>query len=220
MWTFAKQKRYDGFNNFMKIYLIRHGESLANLGLVSADFSMDNQNSLSQKGENQIRAIIPAFQNCNIVRIFSSPMKRAIDSAKILQSGLVNKPKIIIDNHLKEIDYGIFTDDRNNPEMQNIAKKQIAGDQEIRFGGGENMCEILGRFLDFLVDTYKKNQNGEIVIFSHGRLISIVSKKIEELCQNNIKKSKIDNASIIEVELNNNEINILKTYLNTLKSQF
>lgn len=35
----------------MKIYLIRHGESLANLGLVSADFSMDNQNTLSKKGE-------------------------------------------------------------------------------------------------------------------------------------------------------------------------
>lgn len=32
----------------MKIYLIRHGESLANLGLVSADFSMDNQNTLSK----------------------------------------------------------------------------------------------------------------------------------------------------------------------------
>lgn len=147
-------------------------------------------------------------------------MKRAIDSAKILQSGLVNKPKIIIDNHLKEIDYGIFTDDRNNPEMQNIAKKQIAGDQEIRFGGGENIREILERFLDFLVDTYKKNQNGEIVVFSHGRLLSIVSKKIEELCQKKIKKSKIDNASIIEVELNNDEITLLKTHLNTLKSQF
>ena len=204
----------------MKIYLIRHGESLANLGLVSADFSMDNQNSLSQKGENQIRAIIPAFQNCNIVRIFSSPMKRAIDSAKILQSGLVNKPKIIIDNHLKEIDYGIFTDDRNNPEMQNIAKKQIAGDQEIRFGGGENIREILERFLDFLVDTYKENQSSEIIVFSHGRLLSIVSKKNEELCQKKIKKSKIDNASIIEFELNSDEITLLKTYLNTLKSQF
>ncbi len=204
----------------MKIYLIRHGESLANLGLVSADFSMDNQNTLSKKGEDQIRAIIPAFQNCNIVRIFSSPMKRAVESAEILQSGLVNKPKIIIDNHLKEIDYGIFTDDRNNPEMQNIAKKQIAGDQEIRFGGGENIREILERFLDFLVDIYKENQNDEIIVFSHGRLLSIVSKKNEELCQKKIKKSKIVNASIIEVELNNNEINILKTYLNTLKSQF
>lgn len=202
----------------MKIYLIRHGESLANLGLVSADFSMDNQNSLSQKGENQIRAIIPAFQNCNIVRIFSSPMKRAIDSAKILQSGLVNKPKIIIDNRLKEIDYGIFTDDRDNPEMQNIAKRQIAGDQEIRIGGGENIREILERFLDFLIDTYKENQNDKIIILSHGRLLSIVSKKIEELCQKKIKKSQIDNASIIEVELNNTEINLLKTYLNTLKS--
>ena len=201
----------------MKIYLIRHGESLANLGLVSADFSMDNQNTLSKKGEDQIRAIIPAFQNCNIVRIFSSPMKRAVESAEILQSGLVNKPKIIIDNHLKEIDYGIFTDDRNNPEMQNIAKKQIAGDQEIRFGGGENIREILERFLDFLVDTYKKNQNGEIVIFSHGRLLSIISKKIEDIYQKKIKKSKIENASIIEVELNNNDINLLKTYLNTLK---
>lgn len=202
----------------MKIYLIRHGESLANLGLVSADFSMDNQNTLSKKGEDQIRAIIPAFQNCNIVRIFSSPMKRAVESAEILQSGLVNKPKIIIDNHLKEIDYGIFTDDRNNPEMQNIAKKQIAGDQEIRFGGGENIREILERFLDFLVDIYKENQNDEIIVFSHGRLLSIVSKKIEELCQKEIKKSKIENASIIELELNNNEINLLKTYLNTLKS--
>lgn len=204
----------------MKIYLIRHGESLANLGLVSANFSMDNQNTLSKKGEDQIRAIIPAFQNCNIVRIFSSPMKRAVKSAEILQSGLVNKPKIIIDNHLKEIDYGIYIDDRDNPEMQNIAKQQIAGDQEIRFGGGENIREILERFLDFLVDAYKENQNREIIVFSHGRLLSIVSKKIEELCQKKIKKSKIVNASIIEVELNNNEINILKTYLNTLKSQF
>lgn len=204
----------------MKIYLIRHGESLANLGLVSADFSMDNQNSLSQKGENQIQAIIPAFQNCNIGRIFSSPMKRAVESAEILQSGLVDKPKIIIDNHLKEVDYGIFTDDQNNPEMQNIAKKQIAGDQEIRFGGGENIREILERFLDFLVDTYKENQNSEIIVFSHGRLLSIVSKKIGEICQKKIKKSKIDNASIIEFELNSDEITLLKTYLNTLKSQF
>lgn len=202
----------------MKIYLIRHGESLANLGLVSADFSMDNQNTLSKKGENQIQAIIPAFQNCNIVRIFSSPMKRAVESAEILQSGLVDKPKIIIDGHLKEIDYGIFTDDRDNPEMQNIAKRQIAGDQEIRFGSGENIREILERFLDFLIDTYKENQNDEIIILSHGRLLSIVSKKIEELCQKKIKKSQIDNASIIEVELNNDEINMLKTYLNTLKS--
>lgn len=204
----------------MKIYLIRHGESLANLGLVSADFSMDNQNSLSQKGENQIQAIIPAFLNCNIIRIFSSPMKRAVKSAEILQSGLVNKPKIMIDNRLKEIDYGIFTDDRDNPEMQNIAKKQIAGDQEIRFGGGENIREILERFLGFLVDTYKENQNDEIIVFSHSRLLSIVSKKIEELCQKKIKKSKIDNASIIEFELNSDEITLLKTYLNTLKSQF
>ena len=202
----------------MKIYLIRHGESLANLGLVSADFSMDNQNSLSKKGEEQIRAIIPDFQNCNIMQIFSSPMKRAVESAEILQSGLANKPKIIIDNRLKEIDYGIFTDDRDNPEMQNIAKKQIAGDQEIRFGDGENIREILERFLGFLVDTYKENQNDEIIILSHGRLLSIVSKKIEELCQKEIKKSKIENASIIEVELNNTEINLLKTYLNTLKS--
>ena len=200
----------------MKIYLIRHGESLANLGLVSADFSMDNQNSLSKKGEDQIRAIIPAFQNCNIVRIFSSPMKRAVKSAEILQSGLINAPKIMIDNRLKEIDYGIYTDNRDNPE--NIAKQQIAGDQEISFGGGENIREILERFLDFLVDTYKENQNSEIIVFSHGRLLSIVSKKIGEICQKKIKKSQIDNASIIEVELNNTEINLLKTYLNTLKS--
>ena len=201
----------------MKIYLIRHGESLANLGFVSANFSLDYQNTLSEKGKNQIQKIIPVFQDHNIVRIFSSPMERAIDSAKILQSGLVNKPKIIIDNRLKEIDYGIFTDDRDNPEMQNITKKQIAGDQEIRFGGGENIREILERFLGFLVDTYKENQNDEIIILSHGRLLSIVSKKIEELCQKKIRKSQINNASIIEVELNNNDINLLKTYLNTLK---
>ena len=202
----------------MKIYLIRHGESLANLGFVSANFSLDYQNTLSEKGKNQIQKIIPVFQDHNIVRIFSSPMERAIDSAKILQSGLVNKPKIIIDNRLKEIDYGIFTDDRDNPEMQNITKKQIAGDQEIRFGGGENIREILERFLGFLVDTYKENQNDEIIVFSHGRLLSIISKKIEDIYQKKIKKSKIENASIIEVELNNNEINLLRTYLNTLKS--
>ena len=45
-----------------------------------------------------------------------------------------------------------------------------------------------------------------------------MSKKNGEICQKKIKKSQIDNASIIEVELNNTEINLLKTYLNTLKS--
>ena len=174
----------------MKIYLIRHGESLANLGLVSADFSMDNQNTLSKKGENQIQAIIPAFQNCSIMWIFSSPMKRAVKSAEILQSSLVNKPKIIIDNRLKEIDYGIYTDDRDNPEMQNIAKRQIAGDQEIRFGGGENIREILERFLGFLVDTYKENQNDEIIVFSHGRLLSIISKKLRIFIKRKLKNLK------------------------------
>ena len=117
-------------------------------------------------------------------------MKRAVKSAEILQSGLVSKPKIIIDGRPKEIDYGIYTDDRDNPKMQNIAKKQIAGDQEIRFGGGENIREILERFLDFLVDTYKENQNDEIIILSHGRLLSIVSKKLKSFARKKLKNLK------------------------------
>ena len=128
----------------MKIFFVRHGESLANLNLTSSSFSNDKNNKLTKLGKQQIRKTSETIGQ-KIGAVYSSPMYRTIESANEF---LHDNRKIFftVDDRLREIDYGIYTDDRDNPEMSKIAERQIAGDYEIRFGGGENKREIIRHF--------------------------------------------------------------------------
>ena len=184
----------------MKIFFIRHGESLANVGEVSATIEEDAKNKLTPTGLAQIQKTAQNI-DAKISAVYASPMRRTIESAKAFISAGHPQTPLFIDDRLREIDYGIYTDDRDNPEMAQIAAQQIAGDYEIRFGGGENKREILTRFFDFINDCYKQHQHDSIVVFSHGRAISMVES---EFCRiNKIQKKHIhtDNGTVKELEI-------------------
>ena len=201
----------------MKIFFVRHGESLANLNLTSSSFSNDKNNKLTKLGKQQIRKTSETIGQ-KIGAVYSSPMYRTIESANEF---LHDNRKIFftVDDRLREIDYGIYTDDRDNPEMSKIAERQIAGDYEIRFGGGENKREIITRFFSFLINCYNSHVNENIVIFSHGRAISIVES---EFCKiNNLKKQHIhtDNGTIKELNIDKESIKRMQKHINCLNQK-
>ena len=198
----------------MKILFIRHGESLANIGKASAYIDEDVKNKLTPNGLAQIQETAKSIDS-KISAVYASPMRRTIESAKVFIDAGHQQTSLFVDDRLREINYGIYTDDRDNPEMAQIAARQIAGDYEIRFGGGENKREILTRFFDFINDCYKQHRHDSIVVFSHGRAISMVES---EFCRiNKIQKKHIhtDNGTLKELEVNKKVLSGLLTQVGT-----
>lgn len=86
------------------IYLQRYGESANNLTKIFTCRRLDP--GLTQLGRRQIQNLIPYYSAKGINQIFSSPSKRAFESAWILSSGL--GVEFRTDNCLLEVDVGIL----------------------------------------------------------------------------------------------------------------
>lgn len=198
----------------MKVFFIRHGESMANAKKIKSS-NFDHLNDLTADGIVQIQETstkIPEKISC----IYASPYKRTVASAKIFIENRSEKLKLQVDDRLREINYGEYQDDLGNPEMDRITRKQVAGDYEIRFGKGENKREIITRFFSFLLNAFEKNANQNIVVFSHGRAISIIEY---EFCMiRNIEKEHIHtgNGTIKKLDIDNSVVQVLKKHLQTL----
>lgn len=88
------------------IYLVRHGESQAN---ISKRFSGITDVELTERGALQAARAGRKLKDEKIDHIFSSPLKRAKNTAEIIADEIgFNKKDIIIDNSLTEVNFGIL----------------------------------------------------------------------------------------------------------------
>lgn len=89
----------------MIIILIRHGECLSNLNNKKFSISDDNTDILTPKGKNQAKETGKLLNNLLKDRhfeIFSSPLIRAAETAKIIKNQLTKSKPIVINDHLIE----------------------------------------------------------------------------------------------------------------------
>ena len=90
----------------MKLYLIRHGESIGNeLGISQGQ---RNDLSLTEKGRDQAKRIAKKLANEKIDAIYSSDLKRANDTAEII--GKSHNILTTLDKRLRERDFGDLDD--------------------------------------------------------------------------------------------------------------
>ena len=76
-----------------KIFLIRHGEA-------SGAYTEDADPGLSDKGKTQALALRPFFANQSPLKIYSSPLRRASETAKLVAG---NTAKIFEEPRMSEI---------------------------------------------------------------------------------------------------------------------
>ncbi len=202
----------------MIISFVRHGESLSNVkGIFSSDIK--HSNGLTETGRGQIEDVAKEISG-RVVDVYSSPFIRAVESAEIFIENRSEKLKLTIDDRLGEIDYGEQSSKKDSPEMVEVSRRQIAGDYEIRFGKtGENKREIITRFFDFLIslaDKYKETDH--VVIFSHGRAISIIEGEINKLKGIDYTHSSTNNAESRQIDFNmKRDIPLLRKAINELE---
>ena len=86
----------------MILYLVRHGETVTNKsGLIQGQRDVE----LSDKGIEDAKELKDLIKSLDIDVVISSPLKRAIDTAKIITD---NKYPINIDDRIIERDWGLI----------------------------------------------------------------------------------------------------------------
>ncbi len=95
----------------MRLYFVRHGESEANvLSIIS---NRGFKHGLTEKGRGQAATLAQNLKGASITRIYASPLKRAVETAKILAEAW--GVEYTITPALREFDCGV-AEDRGDPE--------------------------------------------------------------------------------------------------------
>ena len=97
-----------------RLLLMRHGETVWN---AEHRFTTHSDVELSPAGVAQAAEAAAALAGENLARIFSSPMQRARRTAEIVAAAQADRPDVVIDERLLEIDAGPF-DGQTTEELQ------------------------------------------------------------------------------------------------------
>ncbi len=133
----------------MKLYFLRHGESEANL---LHEFSNRGfKHGLTERGFQQADELAQNLRGIPFLKIYSSPLKRAIQTAEILGEHL--EIPFETNDALREYDCGLL-EGKSDPESWGIYHRVfdqwLDGQWDVRIPGGESHLEIQARFIPFI----------------------------------------------------------------------
>ena len=156
----------------MRLYFVRHGESVANL---TSEFSCRGfKHPLTSKGVEQAQLLARNLAFRRIARIYSSPLQRAVQTAEILSVAL--QVEVEVTGALREWDVGIYEGTTGLQGWQ--LHRQVQEDWyfnyklESKMPEGESFIEIRERFVPFIEGLLQDGQNPdeELVLVGHGGL--------------------------------------------------
>ena len=175
----------------MKVFLIRHGSTEYNeKGLMQGDLDIP----LSNLGIKQAQKVKEQINKKNIDLIIVSPIKRAFQTAEIVNQD--KKLKIIKDDRLKERCLGKLTgksyDKNYDRNLYWDLEKNYSDENEV-----EKVLDLINRTKEFLNDIKKKYKNKTILIVAHDANI----KAIFKIQNKDLELKRIKNCELMEIEL-------------------
>ena len=155
------------------LYVIRHGLTDWN-----KEYKLQGQTDipLNEEGRKMAEEASKEFKGLNFDVVFSSPLKRARETAQILVGDL--DIPIIYDDRLKEMNFGIYEGTQECFKIPNCPITVFFKNPEKYEGveGGESMDDLLNRTEDFLEDkVYPLLKAGKnVLIVGHGAMNSSI----------------------------------------------
>ena len=157
-----------------QLFLVRHGESTGNL---NSAFLGRKDPALTEKGVRQAHQLAKFFSTQSIGHLFTSPLKRALETTDYISRATGKIP--VIEPSLIEQDFGTW----DGIPVRQVADEQsqafndwIQGDIQISPGKGENLQEVLERIRPFFetlcYGTFRENLGeSSVIVVSHGSVI-------------------------------------------------
>lgn len=181
------------------IYLIRHGETEWNrLG----KFRGRNEIPLNKNGVNSAHITGKGLKDSNIEVFFTSPLKRAVQTAEIISS-YVKGSNVIVDNGFQNIEIG---------EWEGMTKEEVKlkypkgldmwfhEPQNLIFPGGESIIDVQKRAFKRLNEIIKLDYKIMAVV-SHRSVLKVLLTSILELKEDNyFWRIRIGTAHAVKIE--------------------
>lgn len=153
------------YGEFMKIYIIRHGETDLNAqGIMQGWLDQPLNNS----GRNLAVITGQAMKDINFDYCISSPLKRAIETSEIILRESENDIPIAIDDRLLEINFGDL-EGKKISEMRDAVYTFYMDPFHFKgFPNGETVQDVCRRTQQFLNELIAKDNGKNYFISTHG----------------------------------------------------
>ncbi|HJX70200.1 MAG TPA: histidine phosphatase family protein [Dehalococcoidia bacterium] len=150
----------------MRLILVRHGETSWNQEGRIQGCRSDTE--LSERGKEQIRKVAQALRGQSITAIYSSPLRRAMDTAKAIAQALGLEVKVIPE--LRELDIG---------ELEGLVEKELkgryrefwekwrGGNPSLHMPGGESLEELQRRAWQAIECIVGEHPDEVVAVTSH-----------------------------------------------------
>lgn len=179
----------------MNIYLIRHGETEWNrIGKVQGREDIP----LNDTGRSQAKECAKALQGSGIRTIITSPLSRAVETAKIIADD-DDRIEIILDEDLIERDFGELSG------MTYDRKKYFDNFDQAK--AVEPMDVLSKRLINCIRRYAEKYLNQDIVMVSHGAAINSVLTVLSK-GEQGYGKTRLKNACISILTYKNNDLHL------------
>ncbi len=181
------------------IILVRHGESDYNSkGIIQGN---TNKSVLTAKGKKQANYVGSWLKELSIDKIFSSPLKRAKQTAEIIAKNCdFNPNQLAFDNRLKEIDFGAWKEQNRTVVKQNFPEKYKiwrTRPYDFEIDGNFPVQELYARIEDFINDEiYARDEIRTCIIVGHRGTISSIINCILKLPKSHHHFLQIDRGSV------------------------
>lgn len=174
----------------MRIYVIRHGQSEANLKSAHAGWA---QVPLTEKGHAQARAIQPRLKKLHFDKVIVSDLLRAKQTAENALPDYAYE----YDWRIREIGVGDLAGKLVSDCEAKLGETYIRNRQNRDFTayGGENLEMMQQRIASFMDDLTHEPENAQIAVVCHeGAICGMLCHVLQ--CQSNRLAARSDNCSI------------------------
>jgi broad specificity phosphatase PhoE len=182
-----------------KIFIVRHGQDEDNAQKI---LNGRRNRSLTDLGKKQVKKIAGELKSYNIQVIYSSPLKRAVQTAQIIagESGIKD---INIHEELTERDFGILT----GKLIADIPKysQKILHSNGIQYfleaKGIESFPNLYKRARQVLQSIQKKHSDENVVIITHGDAGKMIRAAYYGWnWEEGLKQPNFENAQVVELK--------------------
>ena len=156
----------------MNLYVMRHGTTVWNEIGRSQGRSM---NRLSQSGKALVEKVSEEYKDVPFEMIISSPLMRTMQTSNIMNRN--HGVKIVKDEHLIEIDQGIFTGRLHKTFTEE--EKQIRQRRDAKFGI-ESYQSVHKRVKKFLEGLKKNCKHKNVLVVTHNNVATLIEKTIND----------------------------------------
>ncbi len=192
-----------------ELIFVRHGETI---------WSRTQQHTfrgridipLNERGIQQARSVGQLLKDKNIQYIYSSPLKRALDTAKEITR--FHKLKIRIHEGFIDLDFGDWQGKlhedikRQYPEHY---QKWLVEPHKMKFPNGENLDIVRSRIESAIKELYSQHKSGSIVITTHGAVLRVILCYLHGVGNDRYWDFSMDNCAVTIAEFDGNEFKIV-----------